>query len=125
MSKKQIQAQFAGMTPEGRYDFLVEQVKEHKELWVLQDNDGCVMLTTDDEDCIPVWPSEETASLWAEDDWQDCRPLSISLAEWLERWVPGMEDDELYVAVFPMLEDLGVVIPPHELEQRLAPKTRH
>ena len=125
MSKKQTQAQFAGMTPEGRYDFLVEQVKEHKELWVLQDNDGCVMLTTDDEDCIPVWPSEETASLWAEDDWQDCRPLSIDLAEWLERWVPGMEDDELYVAVFPMLEDLGVVIPPHELEQRLAPKTRH
>lgn len=125
MSKKQIQAQFAGMTPEGRYDFLVEQVKEHKELWVLQDNDGCVMLTTDDEDCIPVWPSEETASLWAEDDWQDCRPLSIGLTEWLERWVPGMEDDELYVAVFPMLEDLGVVIPPHELEQRLAPKTRH
>lgn len=92
---------------------------------VLQDNDGCVMLTTDDEDCIPVWPSEETASLWAVDDWQDCRPLSIGLAEWLERWVPGMEDDELYVAVFPMLEDLGVVIPPHELEQRLAPKTRH
>lgn len=33
MSKKQTQAQFAGMTPEGRYDFLVEQVKEHKELW--------------------------------------------------------------------------------------------
>ncbi|WP_345844096.1 DUF2750 domain-containing protein [Shewanella algae] len=125
MSKKQTQAQFVGMTPEGRYDFLVEQVKEHKELWVLQDNDGCVMLTTDDEDCIPVWPSEETASLWAVDDWQDCRPLSIGLAEWLERWVPGMEDDELYVAVFPMLEDLGVVIPPHELEQRLAPKTRH
>ncbi|MBO2591974.1 DUF2750 domain-containing protein [Shewanella algae] len=125
MSKKQTQAQFTGMTPEGRYDFLVEQVKEHKALWVLQDNDGCVMLTTDDEDCIPVWPSEETASLWAVDDWQDCRPLSIGLAEWLERWVPGMEDDELYVAVFPMLEDLGVVIPPHELEQRLAPKTRH
>lgn len=28
-------AETAAMTPEGRYDYLVEQVKEHKVLWTL------------------------------------------------------------------------------------------
>lgn len=113
------------MTPEARYDYLVEQVKEHKELWTLQDHDGCVMLTTEEEDCIPMWPSEEAAKLWAVDEWKECQPLAIPLNEWQERWVSGMEDDDLFVAVFPVVDDLGVVIPPYELNEKLTPKTRH
>ncbi|MGL4899011.1 MAG: DUF2750 domain-containing protein, partial [Shewanella sp.] len=45
--------------------------------------------------------------------------------EWHERWVPGMEDDDLFVAVFPVQDDLGVVIPPYELDQRLITKQSH
>ncbi len=115
----------SNMTPEARYDYLVEQAKEHKTLWTLQDSEGCVMLTTDEEDCIPMWPSEDTAKMWAVDDWADCIPLAISLEEWLARWVIGMQDDDLFVAIFPVQEDLGVVIPPYELEERLTPKKRH
>ena len=125
MSKTKSLADITNMTPEGRYDYLVEQVKEHKELWTLQDSDGCVMLTTEDEDCIPMWPTEEAAALWAVDEWKDCQPLAIPLNEWQERWVCGMEDDDLFVAVFPVVDDLGVVIPPYELNERLTPKQRH
>ncbi|WP_025819544.1 DUF2750 domain-containing protein [Shewanella marina] len=118
-------AKITAMTPEARYDHMVEEIKANKVIWTLQDNDGCVMLTTEDEDCIPMWPSEEAAALWAVDDWQDCEPLAIELGEWQERWVSGMEDDELFVAVFPVQDDLGVVVAPFELDQRLTPKTRH
>lgn len=111
------------MTPEGRYDYMIEQVKANKVIWSLQDDDGCVMLTTEDEDCIPMWPSEETAALWAVDDWKDCEPLAIPLDEFLERWVSGMEDDDLFIAVFPVQDDLGVVVPPYEVNERLTPKS--
>ncbi|MCH4293234.1 DUF2750 domain-containing protein [Shewanella sp. 3B26] len=124
MSKKTL-AQITTLNPDARYDYLVEQVKANQEIWTLQDTDGCVMLTTEDEDCIPMWPTEEAAALWAVDEWKDCEPLAIPLNEWLERWVTGMEDDELLVAVFPVQDDLGVVVPPWELENRLKPKTRH
>lgn len=113
------------MTPEARYDYLVEQVKQNQQIWTLQDNDGCVMLTTEMEDCIPMWPSEKDAEAWAVEDWQDCQPIPISLKDWLDRWVIGMQDDELFVAVFPVEDDLGIVIPPYELEQRLQPKKKH
>lgn len=118
-------AEAAGMTPEARYDYLVEQIKQHKVLWTLQDQDGCVMLTTEDEDCIPMWPTEEAAESWAVDDWKECQTLAIPYDEWHERWVPGMEDDDLFVAVFPVQDDLGVVIPPYELDQRLQTKQSH
>lgn len=119
------QLDLSTMTPEARYDYLVTEVKEHKQIWTLQDTDGCVMLTTDDEDCIPMWPTEESASDWACDDWKDCTPLAIPLNEWLERWVIGMQDDDLYVAVFPVEGDLGVVVAPYELEQRLTVNKKH
>ncbi|BDM63594.1 DUF2750 domain-containing protein [Shewanella sp. NFH-SH190041] len=126
MSKTQKSlSELSAMTPEARYDHLVAAVKAEEEIWTLQDTDGCVMLTTEEEDCIPMWPSEDAAAAWAVDDWQDCEPLSIPLKDWLSRWVPGMEDDELFVAVFPVEGDLGVVIPPHELESRLVAQKRH
>ena len=37
-------AETAAMTPEGRYDYLVEQVKEHKVLWT------CLLYTSDAAD---------------------------------------------------------------------------
>ncbi|GGI69606.1 DUF2750 domain-containing protein [Shewanella gelidii] len=118
-------ADIKSMTPEARYDYFVEQVKQHKVLWSLQDSEGCVMLTTEEEDCIPLWPSEETAKMWAVDDWKTCEPFAIPLEEWQSRWVSGMEDDDLFVAVLPMQDDLGVVVPPFEVNERLTPKTKH
>ncbi|MBV7314266.1 DUF2750 domain-containing protein [Shewanella sp. NIFS-20-20] len=125
MSKSKTAAEFASMTPEGRYDLMVSLVKQEQVIWTLQDNDGCVMLTTDDEDCIPMWPTEEAANSWAVDDWQHCQPLAIPLNEWLERWVPGMQDDDLAVAICPVVDDLGVVVLPHELEERLVKRQAH
>ncbi|WP_394129685.1 DUF2750 domain-containing protein [Shewanella maritima] len=124
MSKAKTVEQLLNMTPEARYDYLIEQVKANKTIWTLQDHDGCVMLTTEDEDCIPMWPSEETAKLWAVDDWKECTALAIPLDEFQQRWVSGMEDDELFVAVFPVEQDLGVVIPPYEVDQRLTPRAK-
>ncbi|MBB1382072.1 DUF2750 domain-containing protein, partial [Shewanella sp. SR41-2] len=47
-------SELMNLTPEGRYDYMVEQIKSEKIIWTLQDQDGCVMLTTEDEDCIPM-----------------------------------------------------------------------
>ncbi|MCL1141931.1 DUF2750 domain-containing protein [Shewanella gaetbuli] len=122
-TKQKTVAELLNLTPEGRYDYMIEQVKANKVIWSLQDNDGCVMLTTEDEDCIPMWPSEETAALWAVDDWKDCEPLAIDLDEFQQRWVSGMEEDDLFIAVFPVQDDLGVVVAPYEVDQRLTPKS--
>lgn len=93
-----------------RFDHFISKLVEHEELFVLTDEHGVMMLTTEDEDCIPVWPHPEYAKAWAEGEWADCKPQSITLKVWLDCWVDGMEQDELCVAVFPTPEQEGIVL---------------
>lgn len=103
-----------------RLNETLKAIKEHETLWILTDEHGCVMLTADDEDGIPVWPDAGIASLWATDDWSHCEPLQISLADWFKKWVPGMKEDELLVMVCPVPGEEGEVMEPAEFAEQLS-----
>lgn len=113
------------MRDDERFNHFISRVCEHDELWILTDEHGCMMLTSDDdEDCIPVWPHADYAKEWAVDDWSQCKPEAISLKVWQSRWVPGMEDDELMVAVFPTPDATGVVVEPREVQEAIDRKKK-
>ncbi len=44
-----------------RYEHFLQQVVENKEVWILKDDEGCMLLTDDGDDCIPVWPYPDYA----------------------------------------------------------------
>lgn len=111
-----------------RYDHFITKLVEHGELYVLTDEHGVMMLTTEDEDCIPVWPHPEYAEVWASGEWADCKPQAITLKVWMDRWISGMEEDEVCVAVFPTVDQEGIVVEPGEvadaIEKKLAKRTK-
>ena len=51
------------LTDEKRAIYFFDTVKASKQIWILTDEHGCVMLNTEDEDCVPVWPNETFGSL--------------------------------------------------------------
>ena len=104
---------------EQRAKYFLKEVVANQQIWILMDEHGCVMLTTEDEDCIPVWPNEAFASAWITDEWQDCQTEAISLNKWFSRWSHGLADDELAIVVFPNQDDQGLVFYPDELEDEL------
>lgn len=104
---------------ENRAGYLFEQANANKEIWILIDDVGAVMFQSDDEDCLPVWPSKDIAQLWCDGDWEHCKPHAISLEKWEEKWTPGLEDDEVAVLVFPNAQDEGVVMLPWEFQEKL------
>ena len=103
-----------------RTQYFVEQINTSQKIWLLTDDDGAVMLTTEDDDCIPVWPNQEAAALWQNDDWQDCELIAISVQDWKARWTKGMQADNLCIAVFPIPGEDGLVVLPDEFERLLA-----
>ncbi len=104
---------------EKRLNYLVQQVITNKEIWVLADEHGCMMLNTDDEDCVPVWPNQESAQRWVTDEWQECKAEAISLNKWYSRWSIGLEDDGLALVIFPNKNNQGLVLYPQEFETTL------
>lgn len=104
---------------EKRFQYCVKEVVANRQIWILVDEDGCVMLNTEEEDCVPVWPNEEFAQAWANGDWENCKPEAISLNKWHSRWTTGLEDDELSVVVFPNAEQEGVIVFPDEFDFEL------
>ncbi|WDE13430.1 DUF2750 domain-containing protein [Thalassomonas haliotis] len=102
-----------------RFNYLLKQAITNQELWILTDEHGCVMLNSEDEDCVPVWPNQEFAQSWATNEWQACQAQAISLDKWLSHWSPGLEEDELAIVVFPNQAEEGLVIYPYELESEL------
>ncbi|MFO6422543.1 DUF2750 domain-containing protein [Motilimonas sp. KMU-193] len=109
-----------GYDAEQRYQYLIREAVKEQQLWILTDQHGCVMLNTEDEDCVPVWPNQEFAQAWATGDWQDCEAKAIKLADWQARWTPGLEDDQLAIVVFPKTDEDGLVITPDELDFELS-----
>jgi hypothetical protein len=105
--------------PEQRLKYLVKEVVASQQIWILKDEDGCVMLNSDDEDCAPVWPNKEFAEAWATGEWAECQPEAISLNVWFSRWTQGLEDDEVAIAVFPNQDEEGLVISAQELDFEL------
>jgi hypothetical protein len=108
-----------------RASYFLKEVVANNEIWILKDEHGCVMLNTEDEDCVPVWPNKEFAQAWATDEWQACQAESISLSLWFSRWSHGLADDELALVVFPSQNEQGLVFYPEELEQELKNKQKN
>lgn len=105
--------------PEQRLKYLLKQCVAEQQIWILTDEHGSVMMTTEDEDCIPVWPNKEFADSWATGEWEGFQAIAISTKDWFQKWTRGLEEDELSVVVFPLPEDDGVVLYADEFEYEL------
>ncbi|MGR3910684.1 DUF2750 domain-containing protein [Burkholderia sp. SR8] len=66
---------------------------------------------------MPFWPEEEFARLSATDEWQGFLPKEIALADFLERWLPGMANDQQICGVFLAPNDHGTLMLPMELDK--------
>lgn len=113
---------FAQQSPEQRLNFLIKQANQQQQIWILTDEHGCVMLNSEDEDCAPVWPSQETAQAWATGEWSECNAMAIDLKTWFAKWTDGLEQDQVCVAVFPSHDQDGIVLTPEEFEFELKNK---
>ena len=104
---------------EQRLRYCIKEIVAQRQVWILTDEHGCVMLNSDEDECVPVWPNKEFAEEWATGDWQECQAESISLNKWHSRWTQGLEEDQLSVAVFPSINEEGMILFPDEFDFEL------
>jgi len=104
------------MLPEQRFDYTLAQMIEKQYLWGLFGADGWVMLKAEDDAYVPIWPHHEFAAAWVREDFPDCQPKQISFADWREKWLPGMANNNTLILVFPLGDDEeGIMLEAQEM----------
>lgn len=90
-------------------------------IWILRDDDGAAFRESDDDgrSVLQFWPNAPEAEASATDDWEDCVPEKIPLYDFLYRWLPNMEADELLVGTNGAHDHPGLELEPFELEEDL------
>lgn len=112
-------AALLGMPAPDRYALFVRRVADSEEIWGLRTNDGwCLMANEDGAELIPVWPHHRFADACADAQKQE-QSATISLGDWLDKWLPGMTRDGRQVAVFPVPDGKGIVVSPERLKTDL------
>jgi hypothetical protein len=112
-------AALTGMNAPDRYSVFLNRVVDWEEVWSLRSANGwCLMADDSGAEMIPVWPHERFATACASNDSQE-QAVSISLDDWLDKWLPGISKDGRQVAVFPVPGGHGVIVSPTRLRADL------
>jgi Protein of unknown function (DUF2750) len=103
-----------------RYDYSIKRIAEEEVVWTLASDAGYTLLGDDEgHELVPVWPHERLAAAYAAArSAADC-PRSITLSDWLEKWIPGMQRDQRWVAIFPTPQGKGTPVTPERLKEDL------
>ncbi|MCT8126325.1 MULTISPECIES: DUF2750 domain-containing protein [unclassified Alishewanella] len=112
-------ARITALDAEQRYEYFIKAVADLEQIWILTDDEGFVLVSAEDERCIPVWPHAELAEQWIEGEWSNCTAQAVAIDTWLEKWTEGLNGDELSIAVLPDTDGPGVVVTPDELAETL------
>ncbi|CAG8999253.1 MAG: hypothetical protein CENE_01222 [Candidatus Celerinatantimonas neptuna] len=110
---------FYQQSSEVRYQLTLAAIRRTNQLWTLKDDQGCIMVSSDEEQCLPIWPDEATATAWATEEHAHCEPFSIDLAAFLSRWVSGMTEDGYYLAIGPSMQAESLVESPSDLAKAI------
>jgi hypothetical protein len=115
VNPKELQA-VTSLPARKRYQYFLNKIADGQELWGIGDEEGWSFMANDDgREGMPVWPAEAYARLCCRDEWSDRSPKAISLIDWRNKWLPGLEADNRYVAVFPLASKLVIQVAPSQL----------
>lgn len=113
------QAQFDSVTAlssADRSSHFVAKVADWQQLWAVKNDEGwLVPITPDGLEYFPVWPHPDYAQKIADENFPGHVAVEISLEEFLSRWLPTCEKDNVKIAVFPNKEWVFWVMEPRDL----------
>lgn len=103
-----------------RYKHFVKRVSDCEGIWGLRNESGWVAAgDIAGNSGFPIWPHEKYAAACATGEWSGNLATQIKLQEFVELWLPNMENGNVQVAVFPTLNMKGVMVPARQLKEDL------
>lgn len=92
-----------------RYEYFIKKVADFEEVWGLYDDGWATADDGEGNRCIPFFPRKEFAQHCAVEEWAGFSPESIDVYAFVERWLPGMREDQIKASIFPAHTNTAIV----------------
>ena len=103
-----------------RFEYFVQKISDFGEVWSPKTPAGWVLLGDEGGTQVaPFWPFREFAEQCAIAEWSDASPELIDLKSFTEKWLPGLNRDRRFIAVFPNKKGESLVVGPSDLLERI------
>ena len=103
-----------------RYKQFIDDIIENKTVWGLnlKDKDGWAVAISneyEDTEVMTFWSNEVYAKACIKEEWDNYEACSISLENFLDNWLTGLNDDELMAGVNWDMNLIGLEVEPLDL----------
>jgi hypothetical protein len=90
---------------EDRLAYVLDSVIANKSVWGLMGEEGWILVTSDEDTCLPIWPNEHLAMAWSMAESPNAKPKEIDLEDWQNAWLPGMNKNGTSILVCPFEDE--------------------
>ncbi len=101
---------FFRLQSNARYDAVVAHCKKEQDIWMLQDDQGCLIIDLGNEKVLPIWNDSALAEQWKGKEYAGFSASVISYADFSSKWLPGMVKDGFKLGIAPNLAGEGIVV---------------
>lgn len=95
-----------------RFKHFIARIADWEEVWGLSNQSGWATVESEGRNCIPFWPHPKYAEAFIKGDWLGFSAEPIPLEAFIDNWLPGMQKDRVFIAIFPSLEMQGIIVEP-------------
>ncbi|MCF2856893.1 DUF2750 domain-containing protein [Pseudoalteromonas sp. SMS1] len=102
----------------------VTEVKQSEQVWALGAEDGGFVIVEsnqfEESDVLLLWADESAALAQCKDEWEEFKPIAISLDSLLDEWIEDLRDDNALIGINWNDDNVCVEIEPVSLARALA-----
>ncbi len=91
-----------------RYNYTIKFISDVGELWGLYDDGWALAAGGNQVTSLAIWPSKEYALLNADNEWNNYKPKSINLIDFINEFTPNLKKDDVVICIFPTRDNKGV-----------------
>lgn len=106
---------------EARAAYFMQKVSETGQVWTIGAEDELIVLSGDDEEPFVVcFPHPEFGQDWfSTTEIEDVDLVAVRTEDWVKEILPGLEESNIGILVFPTSEGDGALIPGSKLAEML------
>lgn len=108
------------LTSEDRFNYFIRKSADFEKVWGSYGENGWLHLSTKEgTKLFPLWPEEVFSADYNTNHQYNFSPKEIDLYYFLDKWITGLEKDNIELLIFPIDKGDGVMITPSDLKKLL------